>query len=116
MPPSTRGDIVLVPFPYSDLRGMKRRLACVVSADAYQRGLDVIVAMITSQAGRRQTPGLGDVAVADWRAAGLRAPSTLRAGRLLVLEQRLLGATLGQLSASTIVELDDALRAVFGLR
>ncbi|MHB8464849.1 MAG: hypothetical protein ACYDH6_06735 [Acidimicrobiales bacterium] len=36
-----RGDIVLVPFPYSDLRGMKRRPACVVSASAYQRGPDV---------------------------------------------------------------------------
>ena len=110
-----RGDIVLVPFPYSDLRGMKRRPACVVSGGAYQRGPDVIVAMVTSQTGRRQAPGLGDVVVADWQAAGLRAPSTVRTGRLLVLEQRLLGATLGRLSAATLADVDDALRAVFGL-
>ena len=80
---------------------MKRRPACVVSADAYQRGPDVIVAMVTSRTDRRQAPGLGDVVVTDWQAAGLRAPSTVRVGRLLVLEQRLLGATLGQLSAAT---------------
>ena len=36
---------MLVPFPYSDLRGMKRRPACIVSAGAYQRGPDVIVAL-----------------------------------------------------------------------
>ncbi len=95
---------------------MKRRPACVVSADAYQRGPDVIVAMVTSQVGRRQEPGLGDVVVADWQAAGLRAPSTVRAGRLLVLEQRLLGSTLGRLSVISLTDVDGALRTVFGLR
>ncbi len=95
---------------------MKRPPACVVSADAYQRGPDVMVAMVTSQTGRRQTPGLGDVVVTDWQAAGLRAPSTIRTGRLLVLEQRLLGTTLGRLSTSTLTDVDDALRAVFDLR
>jgi hypothetical protein len=32
MNPPRRGDIVLVPFPHPDLRGLKRRPACVVSA------------------------------------------------------------------------------------
>ena len=94
---------------------MKRRPACVVSADAYQRGPDVIVAMVTSQSGHRQTPGLGDVVVTDWQTAGLRARSTVRTGRLLVLEQRLLGATLGGLSPSMLEQVDDALRDVFAL-
>lgn len=95
---------------------MKRRPACVVSADTYQRGPDVIVAMVTSQTGRRQAPGLGDVVVTDWQAAGLRAPSTVRTGRLLVLEQRLLCTTLGRLSAATLADVDAALEDVFGLR
>lgn len=110
-----RGDIVLVPFPYSDLRGMKRRPGCVVSADEYHEGPDVIVAMVTSQVSRRQAPGLGDVVVDDWQEAGLRAASTVRAGRLLVLEQRLIGRTLGCLSPSTLTDVDDALRSVFAL-
>ncbi len=75
MPSPVRGDIVLVPFPYADLRGMKRRPACVISADEYQRGPDLIVAMVTSQRARREAPGLGDVVVTDWQAAGLRAPA-----------------------------------------
>lgn len=113
--PFARGDIVLVPFPYSDLRGMKRRPACVVSADAYQSGPDVIVAMVTSQTGRRQAPGLGDVVLTGWRTAGLRAPSTVRAGRLLVIEQRLLGATLGTLSEHDLGAVEQALASVFDL-
>jgi mRNA interferase MazF len=115
MSPPRRGDIVLVPFPYSDLRGLKRRPACVVSADEYQRGPDIIVAMVTSQGARRHSPGLGDVVVADWQACGLRAPSTIRTGRLLVLEPRLIQSTLGQPSTNTMGEVDEALKAVFGL-
>jgi mRNA interferase MazF len=110
-----RGDIVLAPFSYSDLRGMKRRPACVVSADAYHAGPDVILVMVTSQAARRQAPGLGDVVIAGWQAAGLLAPSTVRAGRLLVLEQSRLGSTLGRLSAPELAAVDDALRVVLAL-
>jgi mRNA interferase MazF len=115
VPPPLRGDIVFVPFSYSDLRGMKRRPACVVSADAYHSGPDVIVAMVTSRAPRRQTPGLGEVVIPGWQAAGLLAPSTVRAARLLVLEQGLLGSTLGRLAADELAAVDDALRAVLGL-
>ncbi|MEE9416193.1 MAG: type II toxin-antitoxin system PemK/MazF family toxin [Acidimicrobiales bacterium] len=110
-----RGTIVLVPFPYSDLRGMKRRPACVVSVNEYQLGPDVIVAMVTSSRARLQSPGLGDVVVADWASAGLRSASTVRTGRLLVLEQRLIAAEIGRLSSGAIVDLDRALEAVFGL-
>ena len=113
--PLERGDVVLVPFPYSDLRGLKRRPACVVSGQEYQRGPDVIVAMITSQTIRHQLPGLGDVVVAGWRAAGLRALSTIRVGRLLVIEHRLVKTTLGRLASATMAEVDDALRAIFAL-
>ncbi len=115
MPLLTRGDIVLAPFPYSDLRGLKRRPACVVSADVYQLGPDVIVAMVTSRTGRRQAPGLGDVVVTDWQAAELLAPSTIRAGRLLVIEQRLIHQTLGRLSSTTLADVEAALRSVFAL-
>lgn len=115
MPELRRGNIVLVPFPYSNLRGMKRRPACVVSADVYNDGADVMVAMVTSSRERWQSPGLGDVVISEWAAAGLRAPTTVRAGRILVIEQRLVGATLGTLSPVALGAVDEALRMVFGL-
>jgi mRNA interferase MazF len=101
-----RGQIVLAPFLYSDLVGMKRRPACVVSSAAYNRGPDVILAMVTSRTTRLQAPTLGDAVVKDWQAAGLRVPSVIRAGRLLVLEQRLIQFALGRLTSSDLALVD----------
>lgn len=111
-----RGLLVLAPFPYSDSRGLKRRPACVVSSSAYNQGPDVILAMVTSNRARVQRPGFGDVVVRQWQAAGLRLPSVVRAGRLLVLERRLLPATLGDLALVDLASVDEALQAVLGLR
>lgn len=110
-----RGEVVLAPFAYSDLQGLKRRPAAVVSSVEYGTGDDVILAMVTSSRARMDHPGLGDVAITEWQSAGLRVASLVRAGRLLVIEQRLLGTTLGTLSAVDLARVDDALRAVFGL-
>jgi mRNA interferase MazF len=44
-----RWDILLVPFPFTDLSTTKKRPALVVSRDAYNAGPDVVIAFITSQ-------------------------------------------------------------------
>ncbi len=53
MPSTTRyrrGDIVLVPFPFTDLTSSKRRPALVVSPDSFNQAMqDVVLAAITSQ-------------------------------------------------------------------
>jgi mRNA interferase MazF len=53
MPSTTRykrGDIVLVPFPFTDLSSSKRRPALVISPDTFNDQMeDVVVAAITSQ-------------------------------------------------------------------
>ncbi len=44
------GDVVLVPFPFTDQSASKKRPAVIVSADEYQRRRpDVIVMAVTSQ-------------------------------------------------------------------
>jgi mRNA interferase MazF len=51
MPSTTRykrGDIVLVPFPFTHLSSSKRRPALVISPDAFN-DQDVVLAAITSQ-------------------------------------------------------------------
>jgi mRNA interferase MazF len=51
--PYSRGDVVLVLFPDSNLRTYKRRPALVVQADALNTGLpQLLVAMITSNMAR----------------------------------------------------------------
>ncbi len=49
MTPCSCWDIVLVPFPFTDLTTSKKRPALVVSPDSYNSGPDVIIAFITSQ-------------------------------------------------------------------
>ena len=44
-----RGDVVLVPFPFTDLSDTKRRPALILSSGAYNEATgDVIIAQITS--------------------------------------------------------------------
>lgn len=94
---------------------MKRRPVCVVSSAEYNAGPDVVVAMVTSSRARLALLGMGDAIVQDWEPAGLRLPSVVRAGRLLVIEQRLIAAELGELSASDLGLVDAGLEAVLGL-
>ena len=110
-----RGQIVFAPFLYSDQEGSKSRPVCVVSTPEFNLGPDVIVAMVTSSPRRLIHPEIGDVVVRDWVAAGLRVPSVIRTGRVLVLEHRFLRLTLGHLSLFDLAAVDFGLSAVLGL-
>jgi len=71
------GDVLLVPFPFTDQTTTKRRPAVVVSSDAYHRERpDLIILAVTSQA--RPQAALGEAAVAKWKEAGLLRPSVLK--------------------------------------
>ncbi len=48
--PYKRGDVVLVPFPFTDLTSSKRRPALVISPNSFNaQQQDLVVAAITSQ-------------------------------------------------------------------
>lgn len=82
------GDIVLVPFPFTDQTAQKKRPAVVVSTTAYKgEKPDLILMAVTSQL--RPTPTLGDVWLADWQRAGLLKPSAAKPV-LATIEQRLI--------------------------
>lgn len=72
-----RGDVLLVPFPFSDLSATKVKPAVVLSGASYHRSEpDLILAAITSRLGAATGPF--DYAFRDWQAAGLRYPSALK--------------------------------------
>jgi mRNA interferase MazF len=77
MPPTTGysfGDIVLVPFPFTDQSATKRRPAVIVSNERYDREWpDLIIMAVTSQA--QPAGSLGEMQVKDWQAAGRRGAS-----------------------------------------
>lgn len=114
MPPTTScsfGDVVLVPFPFTDQSSTKKRPAVVVSSDAYHRDhVDLIVAAVTSQP---QSHRSGEVALADWQQAGLLKPSVVKPV-LATIEARLVLKKLGRLSDNDCNALARALHHVLG--
>ena len=102
------GDVVLVPFPFTNQAASKKRPAVVVSSVEYNVAKpDVIVMAITSQL--CQGPDLGEVWTAGWQKAGLVKPSAVKPV-FATLEQALVIRGLGTLLA----EDQDLLRIAIG--
>lgn len=76
MPGFSPGDVVIVPFPFTDRRAAKRRPALVCSTALFNsKARHAVLAMITSAT---HSPWLGDVPIADLRDAGLPSASVVR--------------------------------------
>jgi mRNA interferase MazF len=91
----SRGDVVLVPFVFSEETGRKIRPVLVLSSAGYNRSRqDVIVAAITSNVRRRL---FADYIVSDWAGAGLLFPSIVT-GILRTLKQTMVERRLGRMA------------------
>ena len=87
-------DVVVVPFPFTDRRATRRRPALVVSSADFNRTHEQsILAMITSAG----SDWPSDVAIQDWRQAGLNVPCRVRF-KLFTLDDALIVRKLGTLS------------------
>jgi mRNA interferase MazF len=84
------GEIWLAEILFTNGQASKIRPALILWLD----GNDTVVAAVTSAPPRSAS----DVALSDWKAAGLRVASTVRLSRLDCLEQILLRKKLGVLS------------------
>lgn len=90
------GDVVLVPFPFTDQSAAKKRPAVIVSSRAYNDARsDVIIMAITSRI--RTPPGFGEAQVIDWQIAGLIKPSAFKP-IFTTIEQSLVLRKMGELS------------------
>jgi mRNA interferase MazF len=86
MPSFERGDVVRVPFPYTDRSTRQHRPALVVSAGGIGDNAGLLwVVMITSAENR---PWPGDVPLDDPQGAGLPAPSVIRPCKIATIEAR----------------------------
>lgn len=94
-----KGDVVIVPFPFSDLSQAKRRPALVV---ANLSGDDIILCQITSQA--KSDNYAVAVTNADFTSGGLNKNSNIRPNRLFTAEQRIILYKAGQLKAEKLKE------------
>jgi mRNA interferase MazF len=115
MPPTTSysfGDIVLVPFPFTDQSAAKRRPAVIISSRSYHlERADLIIMAVTSQT--RLGGSLGEVMIKDWQSAGLLKASVIKPV-ITTVEQSLVIRRLGHLQKETLEELRKAIGKVVG--
>ena len=91
------GDIVCIPFPFTDRVVHKRRPALVLSAKNFNTShMHLVLAMITSA---KNPPWPSDVSISDQTNAGLPSASVVRM-KLFTLDERLVLGLLGKLSKS----------------
>ena len=106
------GDVVLVPFPFTNQTASKQRPAVVVSSRAYgHERPDLMLMAITSQL--RPTPTFGEVWLRQWQGAGLLKPSAVKPV-IATLEQGLVIRQLGGLDAGDQAALRAALGQIIG--
>lgn len=106
------GDIVLVPFPFTDQSATKRRPAVVISTSGYHAERpDLIIMAVTSQV--RPLGVIGEVPVKDWKAAGLIKPSVVKPV-ITTIEASLVIRRLGQLKKDEQEVLRKAIAKIVG--
>lgn len=69
-------DIVLVPFPFTNLKQTKKRPALIVSPEKYNTQSDIVIAFITSNLALKYR--FGDYRIKKWSESNLLKPSIIR--------------------------------------
>ena len=98
-----KGDVVVVPFPFSDLSRTKRRPALVV---AVLEGDDLILCQITSRMVRDSYAMR--LESADFQDGELRQNSNIRQNRLFTADTRLILYRVGRLTQMKMNEATEA--------
>jgi len=113
----SRGDIVLVDYPFSDRTGSKVRPALGVQADALNRRItETILASISRSTQRASATQLFiDISTPEGGRIGLRQNSMIQCENLLTYDQRLVITKIGQLSAPLLDRVTDCLKAALDL-
>ncbi len=102
----TKGDIVLITFPFTDLSGNKLRPAVVL----VNGSLDLTVCFVTTQIGWQEPT---DVVLMPTGTNGLRKQSLIRTSKLATLDKSLAKGLLGTLEATDLTDLNLKLKILF---
>jgi mRNA interferase MazF len=101
------GDLVVVPFPFTDLQSNKRRPAVVLATVA--RG-DLLICQITSRSESHQAAV--SIGAADFMRGGIDRPSVALPYRLVAVHEAVSLRSAGMLTPSALAELVERVCAV----
>ena len=107
------GDVVLVGFPFTNLKVTKKRPAVILSSTSYQTYRpDVILLAITSQI--RDPLTYGEALIVEWQQAGLIKPSLLKP-LIATVDQEIVLKKMGTLGAADQLRLKELLQGILDL-
>ena len=103
-----KGDIVLIPFPFTNLSGQKLKPALVLAETV----ADFTLAFITTQLHWHEPT---DILLNPDSLNGIKKPSLIRLSKLSTVDKKLAVGKLGVISNVVKVSLDNNLRVIFDL-
>jgi mRNA interferase MazF len=101
------GDVVVVPFPFTDLQSSKRRPAVVLAT--FARG-DLLICQITSRS--ESHPTAVAIGTDDFLRGGIDRPSVALPHRLVTVHEAVILRSAGTLAPSKLAELVERVCAV----
>jgi mRNA interferase MazF len=101
-----QGEVLLAWLVFSDGNGTKRRPVLVAKDFGDD---DILVLPITSHSSRQQT----DIRLVDWKSAGLRLPSVVRAQKLATISKSSVERKMGALSQLDLAQVKTSINHVF---
>ena len=106
--------IILIPFPYSDLSGTKKRPAFVLSSLKFnQKNDDVICCLITSNPEDRQHAI--KISNRDMEAGHLEFESRVKPYRIFTIHQKLIYKILGRLNSTRSRQIIEELNKIVSI-
>jgi mRNA interferase MazF len=103
-----KGDIALIPFPFTDLTGSKLRPAVIL----IDTNLDLTVCFITSQIKWAEPT---DVELLPLPTNGIKKPSLIRVSKIATIDRKLAVGKIGTLEKAILSEIDLNLKVLLKL-
>lgn len=104
-----KGDIVLLPFPFTDLSGSKVRPALILYSAEY----DITVSFISSINKVNEST---DIAITPDETNGLKRESVLRLHKIATIDKDIVLGKLGALTNDQLQDVDSGLKIIFNLK
>ena len=107
-----KGDIVLVPFPFTNLKTAKRRPGLVISPKIFNKSGDTTILFMTSNVAT--LPREGDVRIEKYRDAGLPKATLVRM-KFVTIANALILKKIGRLPAPDMKRVKAQIMRFFGM-